>query len=110
MRLLKRDLKPVFVFKRTEVESDYVGTEERDVFLGVVPCHISPADSKITSEVYGERANSMFSLICDKNADLGDFVSFTDESKPEYKILSKKKYYAHQTVLAERLILNETGV
>ena len=104
MRLLKRGLKPVHVFKSETVDSGYVGTETVDLYSHTAMCRVSPDENRITSEMYGERANNMLSIICGKNAAIDYKLSFTDREKPEYKVVSKKEYTDHTVILAEAIV------
>lgn len=104
MRLLKRGLKPVHVFKSETVDSGYVGTESVDLYSHTVMCRVSPGENKVTSEIYGERANNMLNIICGKNAAIDYKLSFTCKEQPEYKVVSKKEYTDHTVILAEVIV------
>ena len=104
MRFLIKDLKTVYVFGKREVDSGYVGTKIEDVYSHSVKCNVQPADSKITSEIYGERVCNMFSIMCGKNDEIGYKISFDSKEKPTHKVISEKVYTTHKVVLAEAII------
>lgn len=104
MRFLKRDLKPVYVFVKSEVDSGYVGKKVVDNYSHTVYANIQPADSKITVESYGERAYNMVSIMCDISQDISHKISLTDIEKPTHKVVSVKEYTNHKVILAEVII------
>lgn len=104
MRFLKRDLKPVYVFAKSEVDSGYVGKKVVDNYSHKVYANIQPADSKITVESYGERAYNMVSIMCSSAYDISYKISLTDTEKPTHKVVSVKEYTNHKVILAEVII------
>ena len=103
MRFMRRNLKPVYVFCPKETDSGYVGTKTEYVPSHKIWCVISPAENKITAEIYGKRVYDMISLMCDTKEDIqgAHRLSLDGFSTPEYKIVSVKKYSVHTEVLAE---------
>ena len=101
MRLHRRGLKTVYVFKRVETESDYVGTENKYVPCRPIKCNVQPAENKITVEMYGEKVYCMCTLICDIDCDVGDAVSFERGGAPTHKIISLSTYSTHKKAIAE---------
>lgn len=104
MRFLKRDLKPVYVFVKSEVDSGYVGKKIVDNYSHTVYANIQPADSKITVESYGERAYNMVSIMCDISQDISHKISLVGTEKPTHKVISVKEYSNHKVILAEVII------
>lgn len=104
--MLRRYLKPVYVFTQKETESDYVGTKTEWVISHTIHANVQCAANKLTSEIYGERVSNMLSLICDESAEIneGNRVSFTCSGKPTHKIVSVMRYSTHKTVLAEVIV------
>ena len=104
MRFLKKDLKPVYVFVKSEVDSGYVGKKVVDNYSHMVYANIQPADSKITVESYGERAYNMVSIMCDISQNISYKISLANKEKPTHKVISVKEYTNHKVILAEVII------
>lgn len=105
MRLLDKNLKNVYCFQKTSVDSEYVGTKEKFVYKRRIKCNVQPAESKITSEIYGERVHGMLKLIFVKGYNVYDAVSFRNEySEPSHKIIAVDEYSDYSVALAEVII------
>lgn len=102
-RLIRKDLKPVYVFAAQEQESGYVGTKTVWAYSHTVQCNVQPAENKLTAEIYGVRVYDMYSLICGLSDALseGQRVSFGSVEKPTHRIVSVKRYGMHKVLLAE---------
>lgn len=106
MGLLRKNVVPVYLFEEKEVQDVYVGTEVEAVYYKTIHAVVQPADSKFTSEVYGERAVNMFTVLCHafEKVKLGQLVSFTGTKEPTHKIISVKHYAKHIVLTAEAVI------
>lgn len=104
MRFLKKDLKPVYVFVKSEVDSGYVGKKVVDDYFHTIYANVQPADSKITTEAYGERVYNMVSIMCDLSCDISHKISLDGTEKPTHKVVSVMEYTNHKVILAEVII------
>lgn len=103
MNFLRKDLKPVHVFKETKLESDYVGTKTADAYSHTVMCNVQSSLDKLTAEIYGERSYNMFTVMCRRGDDVSGKISFTGKDAPTHRIISIKHYTQHSVILAEMI-------
>ncbi len=101
MRLMRRDTAE-YPLKRAEtVQTGYVGTENEYRPAGTVTGQLSPVSDRLTVEMYGDRAASMYSLISGTETDIrkNDRVTLTDG---DYTVVSVMRYQTHITAALER--------
>ena len=105
MRLIRRRMKAVRIFKPVEVPSGYVGTTETWEDAGEVLADVQPAENRQLVELYGERTANMCTLYLEKGARIrngyGAFV-LSDDRKPTHRIVSVLRYTDHLVAVAER--------
>lgn len=106
MRMMKRRLESVTLYKPQEQKSSYVGTQTVWVSAGTVLADIQPGEDTYLREEYGERAQDMFLLYMEAGIDIqkgyGAF-SLGKNQSPTYQIKSVKAYKTgHIVAVAER--------
>lgn len=103
MPLLRKHLKPVYIFRQKEEDSGYVGTKAVCSPSHIEYCNIQPAANKLTAEIYGEKVYNMYTLLCGLESNIceGDRLAFNGFSKPSHKAVSVMVYTTHKTILAE---------
>lgn len=103
MPLLRKHLRPVYLFSQQEEDSGYVGTTTIYVPSHIEYCNIQPVTNTVTAEIYGERVYNMVSLMCELKANIheGDRLSLSDFTVPSHKVVSVMTYTTHKTILAE---------
>lgn len=71
-----------------------------------IQCNISPASGKSQVEIYGERFNYILNMLYDGPIEMvegdGICVYVPKESKPDYKIISIKRY-SHLVIELEKI-------
>ena len=91
-----------YPLRRAEtVTSGYVGTKNVYVSAGTVTGQLTPLTDSFSVEMYGDKAASMYSLICEAGTDIrkNDRVVL---SEGEYTVVSVMTYRAHITASLER--------
>lgn len=68
--------------------------------------NISPASGKLQAEIYGERLNYILNMLYDEGVEIvegdGICVYVPKENKPDYKIISVKRY-SHLSIELEKI-------
>lgn len=111
MRMMKRRVEPVALFKPTEQKSDYVGTERVWSLAGTALFDVQTADNALLAEEYGERGKNMKTLYGEIGIDIqngyGAF-SLLENGEPAYRIVSVKSYdIGHIVAVAERQVVDD---
>ena len=91
-----------YPLKRAEtVSSGYVGTKNVYQDAGTVTGQLSPVTDRVSLEMYGIRAASMYNLNCLPDTDIrkNDRVTLTDG---DYTVISVMEYKTHKTAALER--------
>lgn len=100
MRLLKRDLKTVEIYRTAKAPSGYVGTVETETLIAAVQAVIAPVTDEYSTRIYGERVVNMkeFTLLTPADIRYGDRLVIGGE---KYKVIARPKYSDHITVKGE---------
>ena len=101
MRLMRRDTAE-YPLKRAEtVQTGYVGTGNEYRPVGTVTGQLSPASDRFSVEMFGDKAASMYTLICTVGTDIqkNDRVTLRNG---DYTVVSVVRYQTHITVTLER--------
>ena len=105
MRLLRKDLKKVYLFSKSKSDRKSVyDTGIKYENIGCTLCNVQPINNEIKAQTYGERIFNMLSLIFEKHQDVKECfaISFKDEEKPEYKVVSVMEYINHNVITVEK--------
>lgn len=110
MRLLKRDLKTVWLKKRKVTDSPKGGQKIEYVDPQELKMVIKPASVSVMAQIYGERLNTVKEcqyqgeLIQEvRNEKDGVCVGISKDEKPNYEITSIQTFTDHLTIILERL-------
>lgn len=101
--------KKVYYLKRkTIIEDNEGGKYEAFEKEGLeIKANISPASGKLQAEIYGERLNYILNMLYDGSLGLvegdGICVYVSKDSKPDYKVISIKRY-SHLAIELEKII------
>lgn len=72
-----------------------------------IKANVSPASGKLQAEIYGERLNYMLNMLYDGPQELregdGMCVYVSKDSKPDYKVISIKRY-SHKAIELEKIL------
>lgn len=101
MRLMRRDTAE-YPLKRAEtVQTGYVGTGNEYRPAGTVTGQLSPASDLFSVDMFGDKADSMYTMICSTDTDIrkNDRVTLTDG---DYTVVSVMRYQTHITASLER--------
>ena len=81
--------------------SGYVGTKNVYVSAGTVTGQLTPLTDSFSVEMYGDKAASMYSLICEAGTDIrkNDRVVLEDG---DYTVISVMRYQTHVTATLEK--------
>ena len=95
------DVKTYPLKRGAAATSSYVGTENVYASAGNVSGQLSPASDSFSVELYGDRAASMFTLICETTEDIrkNDRVTLADG---DYTVISVLWFGTHKTAMLER--------
>lgn len=101
MRLMKRDTAEYPLKRAGTASSGYVGTKNVYIPAGTVTGQLSAASDRFSVEMFGDRAASMYKLICSPDTDIwkNDRVTLTDG---DYTVVSVIQYQTHITASLER--------
>ena len=105
MRLLRKDLRKAYLFSKSKSDRKSVyDTGIKYENIGCILCNVQPINNEIKAQAYGERIFNMLSLVCEKNQDIKECfaISFGNEEKPEYKVVSVMEYKNHNVVTVEK--------
>jgi len=104
MRLMAVDT-AAYPLKRatTATDTGYVGTKNTYESAGTVTGQIAPEIDRMSLEMFGLRAASMYLFNCPIDTDIrkNDRVTLTDG---DYTVISVKTYKTHKTALLERSV------
>lgn len=103
-----KNKKPYYLKRKTVIEDNeggkYPGYLEEPI---QIKANIAPASGKLQAEIYGERLNYILNMLYDENEVMaegdGICVYVPKESKPDYKIISIKRY-SHLVIELEKLL------
>lgn len=100
--------KKLYYLKKKEILKDTEGGKY-DSYSDVpieIKANIWPASGKIQAEIYGERLKYINNMLYDGNVELvegdGICVYVTKESKPDYRIISIKRF-SHLKIELEKI-------
>lgn len=101
MRLMMRDTAEYPLKRASPAASGYVGTKNEYTSVGTVTGQLSHATDRFSVEMWGDKAASMYSLICTPDTDIrkNDRVTLTDG---DYTVISVMRYRTHITAALER--------
>jgi len=101
MRLMSIDVKEYPLQRGEAAASEYVGTELAFSSVGNVRGQLSPASDHFSVELYGDKAATMFTLICETTEDIrkNDRVTLADG---DYTVSSVLWFGTHKTAMLER--------
>lgn len=100
--------KKSYYIKRKEVIEDEEGGKYKGYSNKAieVKANIYPASGKLKAEIYGERLNYILNMIYDGPISMvegdGICVYVSEDSKPDYKIISIKPY-SHKVIELEKV-------
>lgn len=99
MRLMRRDLATVDVYRKTTAPSDYIGTISKLTKIATIQGIVSPATDKATAEIYGKDAEHMITITLHSGSDIKahDVVQIDGAY---FDILSVQHYSDHDVVSA----------
>lgn len=99
--------KKVYYLKKKIVVEDQEGGKYPSFSNAIeIQANISPASGKLQAEIYGERLNYILNMLYDGQVEInegdGVCVYVTKESKPDYKVISIKRY-SHLVLELEKI-------
>lgn len=101
-----RNKKTYYLKKKEVIEDGEGGKYPVYSDFTELQANISPASGKLQAEVYGERLNYILNMLYDGpefiNEGDGVCVYVTKESKPDYKVISIKRY-SHLFIELEKI-------
>ena len=102
MRLMAADTKTFTLKRAVTVQSDYIGTGNVYQNAGQVTGQLTAASDRVSVELYGTKASSMFTLIvpCDTDIRKNDRVTLHDG---DYTVKSVLWFGTHKTAALERV-------
>lgn len=105
MRMIRNRLDRVPLYKQTERDSDYVGTETVWAPAGEVLADVQPGEDSFLRDEYGEHAQNMIVLYMERGVDIqngyGAFALGANRC-PTHRITSVKPYkFGHIVAVAE---------
>ncbi|MCI6276834.1 MAG: hypothetical protein MR639_08855 [Clostridium sp.] len=101
--------KKTYYLKRKTIVVDSEGGKYEDFEKeGLeIKANISPASGKLQAEIYGQRLNYMLNMLYDGPIELvegdGICVYVSKDSKPDYKVISIKRY-SHKAIELEKIL------
>lgn len=102
MRLMSIDTADYPLKRAGPVSTGYVGTKNGFTDTGTITGQLSHAADRLTVELYGDKAASMYSLICSLDTDIrkNDRVVLADG---EYTVVSVLTYETHRKAMLEKV-------
>lgn len=102
-----KNKKTYYLKRKTVVEDNesgkYASYEDKNI---EIKANISPASGKLQAEIYGERLNYILNMLYDGlesiNEGDGICVYVPKNSKPDYKVISIKRY-SHLVIELEKI-------
>ena len=96
VRLSRNKQRPVFIFKMVNMDSDYVGTEQKIDLVGTFDCVCETVRRSKTDDTKTEK-----DVVCKMTVPtgyhfkVGFMASFDSDTKPDMKIISVSSYSTH---------------
>ena len=91
-----KNKKIYYLKKKIVIEDDEGGKYPGYSEAIEIHAKISPASGKLQAEIYGERLNYILNMLYDENEHIvegdGICVYVPNESEPDYKVISIKRY------------------
>lgn len=101
-RIMTVDTDTYTVYRSQTEDSERVGTKNVYILHGTVTGQLAPVRDSTSLEIYGNRVEQMYNLLCTKAADLqiNDKVKVNGE---DYKVIAVMPYTGHFTATIERV-------
>lgn len=101
MRIMVIDTESLTVYRATSTDRTRAGTKNTYSSHGTITAQLSPVRDSVSLEIYGDRVNSMFDMICDKSTDieLNDKIQRGDDF---YKVVAVQHFKTHTAAQIER--------
>lgn len=101
-RIMTVDTDTYAVYRSQVTESARVGTKNVYILHGTVTGQLAPVRDSTSLEIYGNRVEQMYNLLCTKAADLqiNDKVKVNGE---DYNVIAVMPYTGHFTATIERV-------
>lgn len=100
LRLAKRDVRTVSVYRTSKTDSGYVGTVETETLIGTADAVVSPVTDEMSAKIYGDRVGKMkqFLFLTPVDIRYGDKLLI---GETKYRVIAKPEYTDHIVVRGE---------
>ena len=102
MRLRRKSLRPVNIYRAEDVPNGYVGHSRRWTEIAQVQADVQPADDELLVSQYGELSKEMWTvlLVGDVDIEKGDGLFSLSGGNPTHIVESCKRWESHTVVVA----------